>query len=215
MKELVISRDKKAVTTSKIIAEYFDKEHKVVLSAIRDLISKKEEFIGYNFMPSDYKDSRGKTQPIYEIDRDGFTLLVMGFTGDKALDFKLNFIKAFNAMEDKLRNNQLTQLQIVAQNALALVAQEKKLLEHDDRLKQIEYKIDGMSSNTNYYTVLAYCIYKGIKLPISKTREVGKKATALSKRLSIQIGKVPDEKFYKVNSYAVEVLDEIIEEFKK
>lgn len=61
-----------------------------------------EEFSRRNFTPSEYIDSRGKTQTIYNLSRDGFTLLAIGFRGKKAAAFSESYIKQFNAMEAKL-----------------------------------------------------------------------------------------------------------------
>lgn len=55
------------------------------------------------FQKSLYENSRGKQYPMYLMNRDGFSLLVMGFTGKKALEWKLEYIKAFNKMESIIR----------------------------------------------------------------------------------------------------------------
>ena len=61
------------------------------------------------FKKSSYKDNGGRKRPLYYMDRDGFTLLAMGFTGEKALSWKIKYINAFNSMEEMLkeRNTQL------------------------------------------------------------------------------------------------------------
>lgn len=85
-------------TTSLNIAQVFDKKHQHVLEAIKKL-EVPEEFSRSNFRPSNYLDDRGKEQPMYHITRDGFTILAMGFTGQRAMQFKLAYIEAFNSME--------------------------------------------------------------------------------------------------------------------
>ena len=62
-----------------------------------------EKFRGEHFAPSEYTDVRGKKQPCVEMDRDGFTLLVMGFSDPKSMYFKEKYIEAFNAMESELK----------------------------------------------------------------------------------------------------------------
>lgn len=74
------------------------REHKAVLRAIRELKCS-EKFRGEHFSPSKYIDSRGKEQPYMLMDRDGFTLLVMGFEDPKSIRFKEAYIEQFNAME--------------------------------------------------------------------------------------------------------------------
>ena len=91
-------------TSSRQVAEMFEKEHKNV---IRD-IEKLSREIGSNlslsyFILSDYKDSMNRNQTEYLLTRDGFSLLAMGFTGEKALKWKLEYIRAFNEMEAELR----------------------------------------------------------------------------------------------------------------
>lgn len=93
--------DGKITTSSLNIAKVFDKPHRVVTKAIRGL-EIPQEFSLHNFVQSDFKTERGKSYPMYEISRDGFTLLVMGFTGKKAMQFKLAYIAAFNQMESEL-----------------------------------------------------------------------------------------------------------------
>ncbi|MCP3923348.1 MAG: Rha family transcriptional regulator [Desulfobacterales bacterium] len=110
-KDLIILDDnEKPVTTSKIISEVFGKKHKNVLQSIETLDCS-EEFNGLNFQPVDYEDKKGELRKCYEVTRDGFFFLVMGFTGKKAAQFKETFIKAFNAMEQELMyRNELNDL---------------------------------------------------------------------------------------------------------
>ena len=92
----------KVTTTSLKIAEVFCKPHKDVLKAIRSLETP-EYFNRRNFSPVEYSDAKGEKRPAYCITKDGFTLLAMGFTGAKAMQFKIAYIEAFNAMERKLQ----------------------------------------------------------------------------------------------------------------
>lgn len=104
MNAIVQINDGRAMTTSKIVAASFEKRHTDVLRDIRNLI-KLEPILGErNFASFKTNDLTGETTSHYEIDRDGFTLLAMGFTGSKALKWKLKYIAAFNAMEAALLN---------------------------------------------------------------------------------------------------------------
>ena len=90
-------------TTSTAIADCFRKEHKNVLADIRNLVEQcPGNFTELNFQPSEYTDSTGRKLPMYHIHFDGFILLVMGYTGPKALKMKLAYIEAFNTMRDQL-----------------------------------------------------------------------------------------------------------------
>jgi len=88
-------------TTSLNIAKVFNRNHRDVTRKIENL-DIPQEFNARNFTPVEYKDKKGEVRKAYEITRDGFTLLAMGFTGKKAMQFKLAYIEAFNAMEAEL-----------------------------------------------------------------------------------------------------------------
>ena len=100
--ELVIMRDRQAVTSSLQVAENFEKNHADVMRSIRNLTQQNCR-VKNMFVEDVYINKRGQEQPMFYINRDGFSLLVMGFTGDKALQFKLKYIDAFNRMEKQLQ----------------------------------------------------------------------------------------------------------------
>lgn len=100
MNELVIMHNKQAVTTSLRVAEVFGKDHKHVLETISNLAAEKS---AAKFFSEATYDNRGKQYPMYYMNRDGFTLLAMGFTGKKALQFKISYINAFNSMETQIK----------------------------------------------------------------------------------------------------------------
>ncbi len=102
MDELVIMHDQQAVTTSLKVAEIFEKEHRVVMKSIRNLTAQNYA-VKKMFVEDSYLNSRNQQQPMYYMNRDGFTLLAMGFTGSKAMEFKLKYIEAFNKMEQIVR----------------------------------------------------------------------------------------------------------------
>ncbi len=93
-----------SVTVSSLdVAKHFEKQHKHVLDAIQKIIDEStENFTEPNFRLSGYEDSTGRKLPAYNLTRDGFSLLAMGFTGKKALQWKIRYIEAFNAMEEAL-----------------------------------------------------------------------------------------------------------------
>ena len=96
-----VNKEEVTVVTSLDVAETFGKEHARVLRDIRDLDCSDEFRVG-NFAESYYINTQNKKQPMYYITRDGFTLLVMGYTGEKAMRFKEAYIRQFNAMEKAL-----------------------------------------------------------------------------------------------------------------
>ncbi|EBZ0957971.1 peptidase, partial [Salmonella enterica subsp. enterica serovar Typhimurium] len=90
-----------AVTSSLAVADYFTKRHDDVLKKIRALDCS-PEFTARNFAVSDYTDASGRKLPCYNITRDGFAFLAMGFTGKRAAQFKEAYVNAFNQMEKQL-----------------------------------------------------------------------------------------------------------------
>jgi len=91
----------KAVTTSQNLAQTFGKRHTEVMRVIRTLDCP-AEFRRRNFASAEYKDAQGKPRPMFEVTRDGFAILAMGFTGKEAMQFKVKYIEAFNRMEAEL-----------------------------------------------------------------------------------------------------------------
>lgn len=108
MNELVIMHDQQAVTTSLKVAESFSKNHADVMRSIRNLTQQNCR-VKNMFAESTYVNRRGQEQPMYYMNRDGFSLLVMGFTGEAALQFKLKYIEAFNKMDEMIKAQSLPQ----------------------------------------------------------------------------------------------------------
>lgn len=106
---LVTSYNGVLVADSLEVADRFGKRHTHVLRSIDDLINQLESQSTQNwadyFIPDDYQDNKNRTQRRFKLTRDGFSLLVMGFTGPAALHWKLLYIEAFTKMEQALRSN--------------------------------------------------------------------------------------------------------------
>ena len=96
-----IGKEEVTVVTSLDVAETFSREHKNVLRDIRELQCS-EDFRRLNFEQSEYLNEQNHKQPMFYMTRDGFTILVMGYTGEKAMKFKEAYIRQFNAMEKVL-----------------------------------------------------------------------------------------------------------------
>lgn len=102
---LVQAQDEQVVTTSLIVADEFEKEHRNVLRGIEGLL--KNEQTRKMFQKSTYIHEQNKQEyTMYYMNRDGFALLAMGFTGKKALQFKLKFIEQFNRMEQYIKEQE-------------------------------------------------------------------------------------------------------------
>lgn len=95
------------VVSSRTVAEDFGKQHKHVIEAIEN-IKAENSAVTSMFYETTYTAGTGKAYKMYLMNRDGFSLLVMGFTGKQALDWKIQYINAFNAMEKQLATPKLT-----------------------------------------------------------------------------------------------------------
>ena len=102
---IVFEREGEAFTNSRDVAAYFQKEHRDVLRAIDNLLKSAPELPLRNFVQGVYTlpETGQQEHRCFDMDRDGFTLLAMGFTGTKALKWKMAYIRAFNVMEQQLR----------------------------------------------------------------------------------------------------------------
>lgn len=144
MTDLVIMKDRQAVTSSLNVAENFEKEHRVVLKAIDDLKEGLAQKYADLFWEDTYIHPQNKQQyRVIYMNRDGFTLLAVGFNGKKALQFKLKYIDAFNKMEEHIKeqldtSNLSPELQFM--NSVV-----KSLAKQEQETKRIENKVDNIT----------------------------------------------------------------------
>lgn len=143
MEELITVQNRSGVlvVSSRSVADDFEKEHKNVIQSIEELMRGVAEKSAYLFIESEYQHEQNKqTYKEYLLTRDGFSLLVMGFTGQKSLQWKLKYIEAFNKMEKALQPKPMTQLEIMHQMTGAL-------LEQDRQIKAISGTVDAIQTN--------------------------------------------------------------------
>ena len=159
MGELVFMQNDQALTNSLLVAEKFRKEHYHVLEVLRDLIAKTEnsgfvenQQINNMFalveqeIPMPVGDGMKKS-PVYIMNRDGFTLLVMGFTGEKALRFKLEYIAAFNRMEKQLKQPLPAEVQMQHMEEIILLKDE--IIRDKDRIISLTERIMAQNEKMN------------------------------------------------------------------
>ena len=101
---LFANKDGMVLISSTDVARIFKKTHYNVLQDIRKLLEETPEFGGLNFQASSYTSTQHKSLPCYNMTRDGFTLLVMGYTGKEAMAFKIAYIQRFNEMENLIKS---------------------------------------------------------------------------------------------------------------
>ncbi|ELS9368732.1 Rha family transcriptional regulator [Campylobacter jejuni] len=144
--ELEVANDQ-VTTTSLDIAAVFNKRHDNIIAKIETF--PKDSFTDLNFKASKYTDSTGRILPCYKITRDGFSLLVMGFTGEKAYKWKIEFIKAFNEMEKRLRNIEYEKHDKLAfRQSLGYksqLAQQKQ--KYENEIKALKYDLEQSKNN--------------------------------------------------------------------
>ena len=135
MNEIILSeKNGQVLASSREVAERFGKQNKHVNEAIKKLMVENST-VKTMFEESTYVSSRGREEIEYLMNRDGFSLLAMGFTGKKALEWKLKYIDAFNQMEDRLKNgSQLTEeerlkLQLFSKDASEVAYAHNRLIE--------------------------------------------------------------------------------------
>lgn len=142
-----INKEEITVVNSLDVAETFEKEHARVLRDIRELECSKEFRVG-NFAESSYKNTQNKKQPMYYMTRDGFTLLVMGYTGHKAMKFKEAYIKQFNEMEKLLKEK--------------VIERQKGIAVRQALTKSIQQSSENERMHGHAYSTYTNCIYKVI-----------------------------------------------------
>ena len=217
---LVYSEGAVALTNSILVAKKFEKNHRDVLDSIRDLIKGcAENSADPMFEETTYiHPQNGQTYPMFVMNRDGFTLLAMGFTGDKALRFKLDYIKAFNAMEERIRKPQpLTQGQMLVQMAQAYEAQERMLLEQQEKQRVMETQIHRLECATDvnygFMAVLGYAKLHGIAITRKVAATVGKAVSKYCRENKIQYGSQKHPIFGNVNIYPDHALQAVFPKF--
>lgn len=135
----VINNNGELVVSSRKVAEDFGKEHKVVLRSVREILV--EQNCATKFFHETTHEYRGQQFPEYLMNRDGFCLLVMGFTGKEALAWKLKYIEAFNAMEKKLKELSAPQTLDDTLNADVLFLIASKWKADSDKRKELEVRV--------------------------------------------------------------------------
>lgn len=158
MNELVIMHDQQAATTSLKVAESFSKAHRNVLASIKKLTAENSA-VKNMFAESTYVNKRGQEQPMYYMNRDGFTVLAMGFTGEAALQFKLMYIDAFNKMENALKkvakpDSYMIEDPVKRAERWIEEAKERQELEHKN--EKLQDKIDKDADDVVFARAIRY-----------------------------------------------------------
>lgn len=237
MKDLVFrGQNDQVITTSLLVAETFEKEHRNVLKSIRKLMSATNVAVAQMFDETTYVNEQGKEQPMFFMNRDGFTLLAMGFSGEKALKFKVDYINAFNNMEAELKSQQTKQLsaaESLLQSVQLLVAHERQLSLLETQQKNMQGAINtlydevyGMKFQTDLmrqklnneierYTVIGYCSLHKIDITRKEAAIIGGACARMCQKENIATESIADPRFGKVNTYPSEIIAKCYENRQK
>lgn len=184
MNELVKIKNNQVVVSSRQVAEKFGKLHKDVLENIRNILA--AENSATKFYQEATHEYRGQKFPEYLMNRDGFSLLVMGFTGKDALHWKMKYIAAFNEMEAKLNGKPISllkekEIEARLNNSRARIASEfRKIAEKTDIL---EYK--------HICQQKAAEVLSGVPLlPMEEAKEITYSAKEIGKLLGVSANKI-------------------------
>ncbi|GGE85565.1 Rha family transcriptional regulator [Niveispirillum cyanobacteriorum] len=160
-------RDGKVYANSRDVAAFFEKRHDHVLRDIDNLLKNMDSpKLGSSmFAQSAAPDGQGVDRRTFDMTRDGFALLAMGFTGEKALAFKLRYIEQFNVMEDRLRNPTPAQIDLRDPSQLSRIAIQLIELnrELEGRAKRLEESVSATKPKAAFYDQFAnadglYCL---------------------------------------------------------
>lgn len=175
MKDLVFKGESNQVlTNSLLVAEKFGKEHKRVLQDIRDLKCS-NQFKQHNFVLSSYCNDQNRELPMYVMNRDGFTLLVMGYTGEDAMKFKEDYIDSFNKMEKILKEQSivLPNFSDPAEAAIAWANEYREKQKAQIEAKEAKENVERLIHNNKTYTTTEISKELGFRsaIELNKTLE--------------------------------------------
>ena len=247
MNELVFRGQNDQVCTSSFkVAEFFEKNHPDVVRAIDRLCDKlqstdfqcdakmsSEIIFEEHFEDIPQPNGGTKKGKYFIMNKDAFTLLAMGFTGKRVLEFKIAYINEFNKMEAELKSQQTKQLsaaESLLQSVQLLVAHERQLeiLEHNQKnmqgaISSLYDKVYGMQFETDMvkqklnneidrYTVIGYCSAHNIPMTRKEAAKIGSTCSRMCKKRNIPLESIADPRFGKVNTYPSELIAEVIKD---
>ncbi|SER57415.1 phage regulatory protein, rha family [Faunimonas pinastri] len=169
---VVFYQDGTARTNSREVARVFEKNHRDVLRAVGNLLQQEPDLGLRSFTQTPFIEaSTGQTYRSFDMDRDGFTLLAMGFTGAKALKWKLRYIETFNTMEAELRRG--------SQDVAALLNDpatlRRALADYSERVITLEGQVEQLAPKAEGFDRIASTSGSLTVTAAAKTLQVGPK----------------------------------------
>lgn len=200
---LVEISNNQVVVSSRDIAEHFERLHKDVLGGIRNILAAENSATKF-FFESTY-ENRGKQYPEYLMNRDGFSLLVMGFNGSKAMKWKIRYIEAFNEMEKTLREHKYDKKESPTEYELRELA----VKERDAKIREARLweKLGSGYNGTFQQVCMTYAVNTLAEREIVELPVVSRKtytATEIGDILGIsanKVGKLANKHGLKISKY--------------
>lgn len=184
MSDLVIIQNRQAVTSSLQVASDFEKNHNHVLRDIDSLKEGLDQKWTDLFYEDEYEHPQNKQKyRMYYMNRDGFTLLAMGFTGKKALEFKLKYIEAFNKMEQQLKslNQPSYMIEDPIKRAEKWIEEQKEKQQLETKTLMLEQQVNELTPKATYYDLI---LQNDSLIAISViAKDYGMSGSALNKKL--------------------------------
>lgn len=184
MNNLVQIKNNQVVVSSRQVAEKFGKLHKDVLESIRNILV--AENSATKFYQESTHEYRGQKFPEYLMNRDGFTLLAVGFTGKDALQWKMKYIAAFNEMEAKLNGKPISllkekEIEARLNNSRARMAAEYRKIAEKTDIPEYKHICQQKAAE----------VLSGVPLlPMEEAKEITYSATDIGKLLGVSANKI-------------------------
>lgn len=190
----IFEHEGKIFTNSLYVAKNFDKQHKNILQSVNEILTKSNEFGRLNFQQSSYINSQNKEQPMFLMTKQGFSILAMGFTTDKAFEFKIKYIQRFEEMEKLINERSLpkpkTTLEMLEEAVIELKKKEALLIESKEQIKEKETEIKQLAPQVG--------LLNQILIKDTTTRKLGDFGKFLSQFMPKHMGK------YKIIKYCLD-----------
>nr|DAI96893.1 MAG TPA: regulatory protein [Bacteriophage sp.] len=201
MTDLVFKgQNDQVLTNSLLVAEKFGKRHADVIRSIDNILNTEDELLNAKmrlaFVSTTYEDSTGKSNPAYIMNQKGFSILVMGWNGIKALKFKNEFYDAFEAMERSLKEIKTPQTYAEALRRLADEVEAKEQIQY-----QLEQKTEQLDESKEWYSIKRWAKEHNMNWRCINWRRM----KALSYGLGYEIKKIFDANYGQVNIYHINV----------
>lgn len=201
MTDLVFKgQNDQVLTNSLLVAEKFWKRHADVIRSIDNILNTEDELLNAKmrlaFVSTTYEDSTGKSNPAYIMNQKGFSILVMGWNGIKALKFKNEFYDAFEAMERSLKEIKTPQTYAEALRRLADEVEAKEQIQY-----QLEQKTEQLDESKERYSIKRWAKEHNMNWRCINWRRM----KALSYGLGYEIKKIFDANYGQVNIYHINV----------